>query len=153
MQIFLSKIEELNMRVGFGSIKKDHFEHCGRQYVKDVDGNILVNMKPFAENLEKVEITKERAKEIDSPLTAAENHSFRGGNGSLQWLAKELFYFLQFPVKVLQRRQDHATVKDLLKLNGLIEEAKNHKDFILRYVLYGFKAYTLEVGATTRNQI
>ena len=133
-KFFEKKLEELNQLVGFGSVRRGIFEHCGRQYEKTSGGAIRVHMKPYVENLSKVELTSERAKQLDEPLTALENHAFRGGNGSLQWVAKELLYFLQFPVKVLQRRQGQGCVRDLVKLNSLIDETKSHADFCLTIV-------------------
>lgn len=41
---------------------------------------------------------------------------------------------MQFPVKVLQRRQGSARVRDLLRLNDLIVECKRYADFGLRVV-------------------
>ena len=34
---FEQKIEQLNSRVGFGSVRRGSFEHCGRQYKKGLD--------------------------------------------------------------------------------------------------------------------
>ena len=88
---FEEKIEELNGRVGFGSVRKGSFEHCGRQYVKEPSGEISINMKPYIENLVKVDISKERAKATEEPLTALENHHLRSANDALQRVAKVVY--------------------------------------------------------------
>eukprot|EP00975_Prorocentrum_lima_P063180 12889970-Prorocentrum_lima.AAC.1 len=41
---------------------------------------------------------------------------------------------MQFPVKVVQSRQGQARVRDLVRLNDLINETKTHADFNLTYV-------------------
>ena len=66
-------------------------------------------------------------------LSATESHEFRGINGCLQWVTKELLYPFQFVVKVLQRRQGQARVRDLLKANEVIDEIKQHEDFTLTF--------------------
>ena len=40
----------------------------------------------------------------NSELSASESHEFRGTNGCLQWVTKDLPYPFQFVVKVLPRR-------------------------------------------------
>ena len=40
----------------------------------------------------------------EEPSSATERHEFRGTNGCLQWVTKELLYPFEFVVNVLQRR-------------------------------------------------
>ena len=90
-------------------------------------------MKAHIQSLEKVCLTRERMKQLADELSATESHEFRGINGCLQWVTKELLYPFQFVVKVLQRRQGQARVRDLLKANEVIDEIKQHEDFTLTY--------------------
>ena len=46
---------------------------------------------------------------------------------------KELLYSFQFVVKMLQRRQRQARVRNLLKANEGIDEIKQHEDFTLTF--------------------
>ena len=71
--------------------------------------------------------------QLDDELSATESHEFRGINGCLPWVRKELLYPFQFVVKVLQRRQRQARVRDLLKANEVIDEIKQHEDFTLAF--------------------
>ena len=64
-------------------------------------------------------------------LSLTESHEFRGIGGCLQWVTKELLYPFQFFVKVLQRRQGKAPVRDLLKANEVMDDIKQHEDFTL----------------------
>ena len=54
-------------------------------------------------------------------------------HGCLQWVKKELLYPFQFVVKVLQRRQGQARVRDLLEANEVIDEIKQHEDLTLTF--------------------
>ena len=88
----------------------------------------LTKMSPLAytQNLEKVGLTRDE-------LSATESHEFRGINGCLQWVTKELLHPFQFVVKVLQWRQGQARVRDEVKANEVIDEIKQHEDFTLTY--------------------
>ena len=78
-------------------------------------------------------MTRERIKQLDDELSATETHEFRGINGWLRWVTKELLYPFQFVVKVLQRRQGQAPVRDLIQANEVIDEIKQREDFTLAY--------------------
>ena len=116
-ELFESKMKELDELVGFGSMKRQKFDYCGRQYEKHANGEITISMKAFIQNLKKACLTLERAKQLDDELSATKSNEFRGINGCLQWVTKEVLYPCQFVVKVLQRRQGQARVRDLLKSN------------------------------------
>ena len=79
-------------------------------------------MKAYIQNLKKTCLTRECVKQLDDELSAAESHEFRGINGCLQLVTKEVFYPFQFVVKVLQRKQGLARVRDLIKANEVIDE-------------------------------
>ena len=42
MNCFESKLKELDELVGFGSMKRQKFDHCGRQYEKHANGKITI---------------------------------------------------------------------------------------------------------------
>ena len=45
--VFESSLKELDKLVGFGSMKRQKFDHCGRQYEKHADGEITISMKAY----------------------------------------------------------------------------------------------------------
>ena len=124
-ELFESKLRELDKLVGFGSMKRQKFDHA--------NGEITISMKAYIQNLRKADLTLERTKQLDNELSATESQKFRGINGCLQWVTKELLYPFQFVVKVLQRRQGQARVRYLLKANEVIDEIKQHEDFTLTF--------------------
>ena len=97
--VFESKLKELDKLVGFGTTKRQKFDHCGRQYEKHADGEITPSLKAHIQNLRKASLTLQRTKKLDDQLSASESHEFRGINGCLQWVTKELLYPFQFVVK------------------------------------------------------
>ena len=128
-----SKLKEHDKLVGFGSMKRQTFDHCERQYEKHAYGENTTSTKAYVQNLRKADLTLERKIKLDDELSATESHEFRGINGCLQLVTKELLYPLQFVVKVLQRRQGQARVRDLLKANEVIDEIKQHEDFTVTF--------------------
>ena len=50
---FELKLKELDKLVGFGSMKRQKFDHCGRQYEKYPSGEITSSMKAYIQNSEK----------------------------------------------------------------------------------------------------
>ena len=78
--LFESKLK-LDKLVGFGSMKRQKFDHCGRQYEKHGNGEIMISMKAYIRNLRKADLTLERTKQLDDELSATESHEFRGING------------------------------------------------------------------------
>ena len=114
-------------------MKRQEFDHCGRQYEKHPNGEFSISMKANIQNLERVCLTRESMKQLDDELSATESHEVRGTDGCLQWVTKELLYPFQFVVKALQRRQGQARLRDLLEANEVIDEIKQHEDFTLTY--------------------
>ena len=129
--LFESRLKELDKLIGFGSMQRQKFVHWGKQYEKHANRKITISRKAHLQNLKKACLTRERMKQLDDELSATESHEFRGINGCLQWVTKELLYPFQFVVKVLQRRQRQARVRDLLKSNEVIFEIQQHEDFTL----------------------
>ena len=129
-ELFESKLKELDKLVGFSPQK---FVHCGRQYEKHTNGEITISKKAYIQNLREADLTLKRTKQLDDELSASESHEFRGTNGCLQWVTKELLWSFQFVVKVLQRRQGQARVRDLLEANEVIDEINQHEDFTLTF--------------------
>ena len=82
--VFESKLKELDKLVGFGSMKRQKFEHCGRLCEKHASGDITISMKAYIQNLRKTSLTLERTEQVDDELSASESDEFRGINGCLQ---------------------------------------------------------------------
>ena len=132
--VFESKLQKLDRLVGFGSMKRQKFDHCGGQYEKHAHGVITISMKVYIQNLRKACLTLERT---------SESHEFRGIKGCLQSVTKELLCPFQFVVKVLQRRQGQAPMRNLLKANEVIDEIKRRKDFTLTFRVLDMTSFGL----------
>ena len=85
---FELKLKELDKLVGFGSMKRQKFDHCARQYEKHPNGEITISQLGCIQNLEKVCLIRESMKQLDDELSATESQEFRGINGCLQWVTR-----------------------------------------------------------------
>ena len=81
--VFESKLKELDKLVGFSSMKRQEFVHCGRQYEKHGNTEITIFMKAYIQNLRRADLTLEHTKQLDDELSATESHEFRGINGAI----------------------------------------------------------------------
>ena len=64
--LFELKLKEPDKLVAFDSMKRQKFDHCGRQYEKHPYGEITISMKAY---MEKVCLTRERMKQLDDELS------------------------------------------------------------------------------------
>ena len=71
--LFESKLK-LDKLVGFGSMMRLKFDHCGRQYEKHANGDITISMKAYIQNLRKADLTLERTKQLDDEFSATGSH-------------------------------------------------------------------------------
>ena len=64
-ELFESKLKELDKLVGFGSMKRQKLDHCGRQYEKHADGEITISMKAYIQKKKKkADLTLERTNTV-----------------------------------------------------------------------------------------
>ena len=91
-------------------------------------------MASYIRNLTMVELSRERARQVDVWFSASESQEFSGVNGSLRCFTKDLLDPFQLAVKMLQRRHDPGCVGDLLRANDLVDEIERRQilTFILR---------------------
>ena len=71
-ELFEPKLKELDKLVGFGSMQRQKFDKCRRQYEKHAHAEITISMKAYIQILRKASLTLERTKQLDDDLTATE---------------------------------------------------------------------------------
>ena len=119
----------LGQKLGFGSIEKEDFTWCGKRIEKTKEGEIKISMKPYHQQLQPVQVSRERRKDPSAALNPGEVRRLKGILGSLQWLVAQLRFDLAFQVSSLQ--SETPTVGALLRANKCLVEAKRDWDFEL----------------------
>lgn len=123
----------LGERIGFGSIEKDQFVWCGKQFTKSKEtGEVTIDMITYHKNLKQVAVSRDRRQDPSSSLNAQEQRQLRGALGSLQWLAGQCRFDLAFDVSALQGEVP-VTIGTLLRANKGIKEAQATQEFKLRF--------------------
>ena len=123
-------LDKLNEELGFGALQHNCFTYCGKR-IEMKDGQVLVSMKEYHENLKTVLIPVNRRQEPDSPLTATEQRQLRAVLGSLQWLVAQCRFDLGFQLSSLQGSP--AVVATLMKANVLVKQFKQDPNFTLYF--------------------
>ena len=67
---FGSKMQEHDHPSGFGAMKRQKLDHCGRQHEKHSIGEITISKKSYNQNLTKASLTLERTKQLDDEHSA-----------------------------------------------------------------------------------
>ena len=75
-ELFESNTKELDKLVGFRSMKRQKFDHCGRQYDKHANGEISISMKAYIQNSRKASLTLERTTQLDDELSETKSQEF-----------------------------------------------------------------------------
>jgi hypothetical protein len=130
----LKHLQKLGESFVIKSWDKPPFDYCGRRIIRDSDGTIRVNMLAYTESLgEGVTLSKQRASEVQSPLTTEEHSQFRSIVGALAWLSTRGRPDLAFEVSRLQGQAHTPLVQDALDAKKLVKLAKAGKDLELVY--------------------
>jgi hypothetical protein len=131
---FQNIVPRLKKRFVFGKWYVDKFVHCGREISRREDGAAIVKQINYAKGLEKINITRERAKHEDQEVTEVERSALRSGNGKLSWIARQSRIDLCFGTMKSKVMLSRAKVKQIKEFNSLVKKAKQHAEVGLTFV-------------------
>ena len=119
MKKFLSKFD-------LGSTETDNFRYCGKQFARDPDGTITIDVR---DNTRRVRgATFGAARRGTDPLTKEELTTLRSVTGSLSWIARQGRPDLGYRVSRLQSSVKNATIATLADANRCVALAHQHAD-------------------------
>ena len=118
------RVMTVRKELDFGTWDIGNFRFKGRQISQMPNGDIAFDMEQFKHELEQIEVSKADKTKPERNLNTKEHTQFRGGAGSLGWLADQRCPQLSFQLAELHRKQSSPTVQDLLRLNKVIRTAK-----------------------------
>ena len=88
--VIMEALRQTKKAFNFAKWSEKEFIFRGRELIQYNDGAVAVKMKQYALSLSGVAMTRERKKQIDSPLTEGEIESLRKVVGELSWLSRQL---------------------------------------------------------------
>ena len=109
----IHKIEN-NYKLGAVVYGPGTFLFYGLQITQDTDYSITVQSDEKLSKLEGYPVDRQRRKQIETSLNAAEMHYFRSVNSSIGWLGIAASPFCTFYASTLQQKLPSASVHDLI---------------------------------------
>jgi len=125
-QAFEQTIEQIRSTFKVGKEEDTIFQYCGIN-LNQVQNSIYLNQNRYAENITRIQIDQERAREKENDLTNDEMTLLRSKIGQLLWLAHQSRPDILFDVTVLASNVTKSKIKDLFTANKLINKAKSQK--------------------------
>jgi hypothetical protein len=116
-----SVIEVLNTELKVSKVEKNKFRFMGVDIEKTANG-IEISMEDYAKSMEKIE--EIRIAKPDDPLTRPDLAVCRKYTGKLSWLASNTSPDLAFTALLMSKRNSCATIKDLKKINAVIDRIR-----------------------------
>ena len=118
----LNKLKEAypfkHWRVGKG-------DFLGRYLEQDENKAIVCSQKEYANNVEIINISRERRRQKDQPLTSAELRQLRGVVGAASWLVGSTRPDIAAQTAILQQKLGAPTVQELIDANKLVARIKD----------------------------
>ena len=102
--------EKIKDRFKFGEWERNKFTQCGVTIEQREDFSFTLQQPEFLEQVSEIYISKNRYKEVDSPITKDELKQMRSVLGCLAWHAGQIAIELSAPVGLLLSKCTKATV-------------------------------------------
>ena len=123
---FHEVLEQLRALFSFGSFEEGSFTFTGIRLHQWDDSSIEMDQRDYVEGIEPINVSRERRKNPESPLTETERARFRQLIGSLQYAAVHTRADISAKVGELQSAVNRAQVTHLLEANRVLYEAKTN---------------------------
>ena len=135
---FNAALKTLQETYKWGKWQQDEFEFAGSHIVQLQDGPIQVDQQSYVEKwLDEIELPKEGASQLKSPLNQRETLMLRGAIGSIAWKSVQTGPHFQAEAGLLLSEIPKATVNTIIKTNKLIREIKRESCQRLKFPCWG----------------
>ena len=121
MKTFLSRFD-------LGSTETDDFRYCGKQFSREPNGTITIDVRDNTRRIKKINIAGGRPS--SEKLDKDDMTRLRSVTGSLAWVARQGRPDLGYRVSRLQSSVKDATVATLTEANRVVDLAHNGMDFV-----------------------
>ena len=104
--------------------EQQKFKQCGIMVEQQKDGSIVQHQDEYLSALAEIDLTPERAKQVNLPVTETERTQLRALLGGLQWLVTQTFVYGMIDVNLLQSCVTTATVDTILTANKVLRKLR-----------------------------
>ena len=102
----------------------DNFPQCGVRVEHHKNGGFLLSQNEFVDALKEIQISSQRRKEKDSPVTPQEQTELRGLLGGSGWKCEQTGPQHSAATGLQRSRIEQATVQDIIEANRLLQQVK-----------------------------
>ena len=120
-------IDPLKTVFAIGTEFEKTFKYLGLNITQTKNFNINLDQIQFIDEINQIEISRERTKNKSDKLTDDELKSYRTLIGQLSWAANQTRPDISFSVCELSSAVKHATVEHLLKANKVLKNVKDQQ--------------------------
>ena len=124
-------VEGIRQAYKWGPWEDSDFTHCGCRIRQLRDYSFLIDQEEYCNQIDVIELSKERAKAETDCITSTERSQLRGVLGALQWKVSQTGPQHAVQLSLLQSQVEKGTVKTLLEANKLVREVRTDKDQVL----------------------
>ena len=105
-------------------LERESFKQCGVTITQNEDGSVTQDQDEYLSTMTEVELPKERAAQLTSPVTDQERTELRALLGGLQWLVGQSRVDGSIDVNLLQSCVATATVETVLAANKVLRKLR-----------------------------
>ena len=132
-ETYRAAIEKLRSRFPFRKWRSGTGEFLGTIYEQDPQSfEISFGQKEYAEHIQPIKISKERAKRSWLPANPQEVSALRAVNGALSWLSTQTRPDIAVQTSQSQQCFPRPTIFDLLQANQAVRRARQQSDLRIR---------------------
>lgn len=117
-------ISQVRMLLNVGQEESDSFRYIGLDLCS-LGGNILLSQKHYANSIQPIQISKNRASQKDSKLDTTELDIMRSRIGQILWVANQTRPDVSFDASTLASAFKNGTVANILETNKVIRKVQS----------------------------
>ena len=118
-------LKGLKNRYPFKHWTQDKADFLGRRLFQQNDYSITIDQEKYSQSVRVAQISRDRRKEKDEPLTTKELQQYRAILGAANWIVGSTRPDIAAHTALLQQRVSKATVGDLVEANRLVAKIKD----------------------------
>ena len=118
---------QLKQKYQWGTWEHTEFVQCGIQVRQLPDYSIEIDQQQFLEDLEEINLSRDRSRTPDLPTTEHEKKQMRAVLGGASWVCGQTMFPYSVDVGMLLTTVPKSTVADVLTTNQLVRSLKKWK--------------------------
>jgi len=127
--VWVREVERLREALHL-TVSTNKFRYCGKNVEQHDDYSVSIDQVESIDSLETIDLPKDKRKNTETLLDAAEISELRSGNGALGWIARQSRPDVAFHTSKIAQSMGMPRVRDVLLYNKavhMLKESRDHK--------------------------